>query len=455
MMSMPGDRLAKGLRGAGVAVGLGLMSTTVAMGQVSLGTAVELALSHSPKVRIAQADVVKAHASMDEAHDVFVPSVTAGAGLGNSYGYSPNPPTLFTFNAQSLVYNFSQQSYIRAARFGMSAADFSLQDARQGVMEDTALTFLAVQHDQEREAVLAAQSGLTAKLVEIVEDRLEAGRDTSIDLTTAKLSAAQVKLAKLRAEDDTARDRTHLALVMGLPPDSVVQVDAEFPATPVELPAPTLVGVPATPAVAAAFETADAKWHTAIGDKKYLYRPQLSLLVQYNRYATFTNSFAQLQSINTGIKIGANEGVFAIQIQMPLFDKEHGAKARESAAEAMRAKAVAEDAQITAIDGQAKLRHSIAVLQANYEVAGLQQELAKAQLEAVDAQLSASAGGNAPLMTPKDEQNSKISEREKYLAVLDANYQLKQAQVNLLRASDRLEGWIRAASRGTATVIPR
>ncbi len=433
---------------------LGLLATTAAVGQVSLGTAVDLALSHSPKVRIAQADVAKAHASLDEAHDVFVPSVTAGAGLGNSYGYSPNPPTLFTFNAQSLVYNFSQQSYIRAARFGISATDLSLQDARQGVMEDTALTFLAVQHDQERETVLATQSDLAAKLVQIVEDRLDAGRDTSIDLTTAKLSAAQVKLAKLRAEDDTARDRTHLALAMGLPADSVVQVDAEFPATPIEQAAPPLVGVPATPAVAAAFETAEAKWHTAVGDKKYLYRPQLSLLVQYNRYATFTNSFAQLQSINTGIKIGANEGVFAIQIQMPLFDKEHGAKAQESAAEAVRARAVAEDAQVTAIDGQAKLRHSIAVLRANYEVAGLQQELAKAQLEAVDAQLSASAGGNAPLMTPKDEQNSKISEREKYLGVLDANYQLRQAQVNLLRASGRLEGWILAASRGTATVIP-
>ncbi|WP_433983251.1 hypothetical protein RBB78_17600 [Tunturiibacter empetritectus] len=48
-------------------------------------------------------------------------------------------------------------------------------------------------------------------------------------------------------------------------------------------------------------------------------------------------------------------------------------------------------------------------------------------------------------MTPKDEQTSRIAEREKFLAVLNANFELQQAQINLMRESGDLESWIAAA----------
>src|ERR1035441_5412083 len=46
---------------------------------------------------------------------------------------------------------------------------------------------------------------------------------------------------------------------------------------------------------------------------------------------------------------------------------------------------------------------------------------------------------NGPQMTPKDEQNARIAERDKYLAVLDAAFQLHQAGIRLLRQSGDLE----------------
>ena len=36
-------------------------------------------------------------------------------------------------------------------------------------------------------------------------------------------------------------------------------------------------------------------------------------------------------------------------------------------------------------------------------------------------------------MTPKDEQKARIGERDKYLGVIDAGYQLHQAEIQLLR----------------------
>ena len=420
---------------------------TSADAQVSLATAVDLALTHSAKIRLAQSDIDKARASLDQAHDVYIPVVTAGAGIGESYGYSPNPPTLFTFNAQSLVFNFSQKDFIRASRFGLNAAELALQDARQGVIEDTALSFLALEHDQQREAVLNQENDQAKHLVEIVEDRVNAGRDTGIDLTTARLTAAQFHLAALRAQDETANDRDHLALALGLQPSSSLHAEGPIPAAPTSYATEPADVSAVSPVVAAAYATAQSKEEQTVGDHRYLFRPQFSLIAQYNRYATFTDSFSTLQSINRST-IHPNEYVFAVEIQVPLLDKVHKAKADESAADARHARAQADDAQRTAVDGELKLRHSLQVLGAQSDVARLEQELAQQQLEAVTLQLNtASSNASSPALSPKDEQNSRLAERQKYLALIDADYQLREAQIQLMRQTGQLEKWLLQAAK--------
>ncbi len=428
-----------------------LLFASTANAQLTLSTAVDLALSHSPKVREAQANLAKATASVSEARDVYIPVVTAGAGLGQSYGYSFNPPTLFVANAQSLVFNFSQRDYIRASRSGMSAANLNLLDARQAVTEDAAITFLALQHDQQREAVLHDEAEISAHLVQIVQDRVDAGRDTPIDLTQARLTAANTRVARLSAEDDTARDRAHLAMLTGMALGTAIRAEGDFPTTPLDFTEQPAYSQSASPAVAAAYASANSKLEQARGDARFLYRPQVSLVVQYNRYATFTASFKQLEALNTnGTPIGANESVFGVQIEIPFLDRVHQARARESAAEANRALAEADSAQQAAVDGQLRLRHSLALLRARAEVSQLDQQLAQQQLDILTTQLTAaSANPNAPVLTPKDEQNSHLSEREKSLALIDANYQLHHAEISLLRQTGQLQNWIQQSMRGS------
>ena len=180
-----------------------------ARAQVSLTTAVDLALHSNPRVQSAQADVARAHAQLSEMHDVYIPSVTAGAGLGQAYGYLPYPPTLFTVNSGSLVFSASQGSYMRSARAGLNAAQLALEDVRETVALDTALAFIAVGHDQQREQAIRQQAGFADTLVTIVQQRVDAGQDTQISLTQAQLTDHQLKLGTLRAEDDTTnRPRT-------------------------------------------------------------------------------------------------------------------------------------------------------------------------------------------------------------------------------------------------------
>lgn len=425
--------------------------------QISLTTAVDLALRSNPRVKGAEADVAKSRAQLSEAHDAYIPAVNAGSGLGQSYGYSPNPPTLFTVSGGSLVYNSSQISYIRSARAGINAAELALLDMQESVAEDTALAFITLDHDQQRESVVSQQAGFADTLVSIVQSRADAGQDAPIDLTQAKLTAAQLCLAALRAQDDTAVDRDHLARLIGLPATALT-ANSDFPEPPaslsqsVDTPAGATVVGYLNPAVAAAFATAEAKRQQARGDAHFRFSPQVNLVAQYNRYATFSDSFAQLQKVyqaNGGqTTLKADQGVFGVQINLPIFDRSRQAKARESAADAARALHDAQSVQITALDGQSRLRHTVRELHSQAEIAALQQQLAQQQLEVLQQQLLA-GNPNGPQMTPKDEQNARISERDKFLNVIDANFHLRQAEIQLLRQTGDLIPWLKSAAAHT------
>jgi outer membrane protein TolC len=423
--------------------------------QISLSTAVDLALRSNPRVQGAEADVAKARAQLSEAHDAYVPSINAGAAVGQSYGYSPYPPTLFTVNGGSMVYNASQFYYIRAARAGLDAAQLRLDDIREAVAEDTALAFAALDHDQQRERVRGQQAGFASTLVSIVQSRVDAGQDTAIDLTLAKLTAAQLRLALLRAQDETAEDREQLARLIGLPP-AALSVNSDFPASPLDLSSEaateTTVHGYANAAVASAFANAEAKQQQARGDERFRFRPQVNLFGQFNYYATFSDSFAQLQKIyqaNTGqTTLSASEGAFGVQITLPIMDRVRAARARESDADAAHALHDAQNAQINALDGQSSLRHSIDELHAQADVATFAQQYAQQKLEVLQQQLQSGNPGG-PQMTPKDEQNARISEREQYLGVVDAGYQLHQAEIHLMRQTGQLLTWLRSATTAT------
>jgi outer membrane protein TolC len=444
MRSLPPNRLSACTK---LALSFLLASTISAHAQISLTTAVDLALRGNPRVLGAQADLVKARAQLAETHDAYVPSITAGAGLGQAYGYLPSPPTLFEVNAGSLVFGASQFFYIRSATAGVNAAQLALEDIREAVAQDTALAFITLDHDQQREQVIRHQTKFAKNLVTIVQDRVDAGQDSQIDLTQAKLTAAQLRLAALKAQDDTANDRDHLARLIGLPPTSL-QTDSTFPSAPISAdePANPAPHGYANSAVASAFASAEAKQQQARGDARFMFWPQINLVTQYNRYATFTNSFSTLEKFSSnGGRIGADEAAFGVQITLPFLDKTRSAKARETAADASRALHDAQNAQLEALDGQSRLRYTISELQAQAEVATLQQQLAQQQLDVVHLQLQTGTGNpTGPQMSPKDEQTARIAERDKYLAVLDAAFQLHQAEIQLLRQSGGLEAWLKS-----------
>jgi outer membrane protein TolC len=410
---------------------------------------------------MAQADVAKAKASLDEARDVYLPSVAGGSGLGYSYGFPIGQPSVFNFTAQSLVFNFSQRNYIRGSRLALDAANLALKDAQLAVTEDVARTYIALDRDTQRQAALTEQAGFASRLVEIIQERLNAGQDTPLGLTGARLSAAQIKLARLRAEDQAAEDQAHLALLIGLPQKGLGVVNDSIPqfappstdSTVSSMASPaassTEGAMPDSPQVASAYATARSKQQIAYGDAHYLWRPQITFAAQYNRFAKYNNYdlyYRNFQHNNFGV---------GIQITLPVFDAGHRAKARASAADAVHAQHEADLARDQFFEGRQKIRHATAELAARAEVASLDQQLAKQQLDVLLVQLNAGSGNSSgPQMTPKDEQTSRIAEREKFLTVLDADFEMRKAEINLLRQTGQLEDWVRSSVPTGSPALP-
>jgi hypothetical protein len=200
--------------------------------------------------------------------------------------------------------------------------------------------------------------------------------------------------------------------------------------------------------VASEFRDAEAKMQQARGDSKFLFLPQINFFAQYNRYATFTDSFKtlkDLQNANSPKGIGADESAFGVQVTLPFLDKVRSAKARQVYDEAAHTLHDAQSSQIEALDGESKMRHSIDELDAQSDLATLNQQMAELQLKVLQQQLESGSGSAyAQQMSPKDEKKARIAERDKYLAVIDANFEVRQSKIQLLRQTGHLQRWLRS-----------
>jgi len=417
---------------------------TYAAAQISLSTAAGLALKNDPRVKAAEANVARAQAVLAEAHDAYVPTVGISGGYGKSTGPPLGLPTVFSVSSQSLVFNFSQRDNIRAAEAGLASAKLSLKDAQAQVEDDVAVTYVSLNIAQELRATMLDAQGYATRLATIVSERVDAGVDTPTDLMQARLTAAQMRLRVLQQEDTIAELEDHLMRTIGLTGKHVETVPDSIPALP---DVSALMNDSAVSfGVQAAFADANSRRESALGESKYLYRPQISMVGNYSRLNTSPSESNFLVYYPTFAGKSNNDAYIAVQIQIPLFDRAHQARAQQASADAVHARFQAESQKNQFLDDRAKLRHSIAELGARSEVASLERDIAKAQLNAVLTQLSANnAATGTALLTPQDEQNARLSERHRYADYLSAEQELQQSTIHLLRETEQLDAWLNSS----------
>ncbi len=431
----------------------GLLATALALtparlpAQVSLRTVVDLAQRNSTAVRAAQADVNKSAAVLSESRDVVIPSINFSTGLPvfPEVGFTGSIPSIWSASAQSLIFSVSQKRYIDAARMGLRAATAGLKDATEQVALDASSAYIELDTVNRELDAAHQEEGYADRLVQIEQERSEAGVDPLSELLQAKLTAAQVKLRREQLEVRASTLAKQLATLTGLPPGSITPDHSSIPEIPQvngESPPQTAPGIQSVQLLARSKQLA------AKGDEEVNYLPQLSFVGQYFRETNLLNNVNQyFTNSKTGKGLPANNFGSGISISIPLLDFSHRAKARESAADALRATVDAEQAQRQNDVLISELSGSLRELSTEAEIADLKQQISAEQLKTVTTQLQYGNGaGNAPgappQPTPKAEQLAQINERQKYEESLESGFDLAKARLSLLRALGHMEDWL-------------
>jgi outer membrane protein TolC len=388
---------------------------------------------------MAQDDVNAATASLAETKGYYIPTLGLGGGLGRNYGISLVVPTIFTVETSSLVYNPAQKSYIRAAQDGLQSSELALEDTRQQVEEDTALTYLSLEAAYERRDGLDQETNLATKLFDLTRQRVAAGLGSDIEVKKSRRTLLQIQIQQPEVDSDIAMLKSHLEALTGLkgdwttasetvPPDNFFSVLQQSPSA-----------VPKSLATLSSQANARSKAEQAHGIQRFALRPEVLMQSQYGRISPISD-VSEYYNLNGHYNVLE----FGLAIRFPIFDKVREAKAREATISAQHAQHEADLVRVQQQEDHLRLESSIAELAKKVELAELDRDISADQLEALRTEVataSAQATGGRQ-MTPLDELSAEIDNKQHYLEWLDSRLQLQKAQISWMRQSGQLEDWL-------------
>ncbi len=215
---------------------------------LSLSAAVDLALCRNPATRSAWAAAHQQAAALGSAESAWLPSLSATGSESRAYGDHYDANGNLTSSAQDTgdaALNLSWTLYDFGARGGRIKSARHLLDAAAAtagsVVQQTVLNVV-----QDYYGVVAGDAALRAarsteaawaRSLQIARSLREGGVATLADVLQAETAYDQAVLARVQAERTAISAHGTLAVVMGLPADQALKLDAE--PVPAEVPALT------------------------------------------------------------------------------------------------------------------------------------------------------------------------------------------------------------------------
>src|SRR5579884_1596182 len=408
--------------------------------QLSFRTAIELAIKNSTMSGVAQADLQRARATVRQSKDVFLPQFVLGSGLGASYGFPLSlegaAPSIFNVNFQGALVNFAQRNYIKAAKSDVAATAAQNADRRNDVIMEAALDYVQLDLLESSLTIQREQQSAAQKFQDIVGQRVQAGLDSPVETTRAKLAGARTKLDIAQTQAAADQLRLRLSQLTGLPVTAIQTSTESIPELPAIAQDQDLPGeaVKNSPTVKIAEAAADAKAFRAKAEHDQLYPAidfvgQYAVLARFNNYDQFFQKF-QRHNVTAGVAV-----------RFPFFNPVQHAAADVAKADAVKSRKEAQNVKEQVSADTLKLQRSIQQLAAARDVAQLEHQLAQADIEATHAKIES---GGASI---KDEQNALVVEHERYTAYLNSTFELDRAEIQLMRQAGQLESWALAPGR--------
>jgi len=396
--------------------------------------AIEMALEHSGVMGIATINQWRAHEAYQELRSNYIPQLTIGSGLGYSYGFpltlEGSAPSLVNFTSVQSLLNPALRQFIKAAKINWNATSQDIQDKRNAVILDTALTY--AQLDQLTAKIKSLTEAQTAadKAEFVSEQRLQQGVDSKLEVTKSQLVAARIRLRIAEAQGQRDVLREHLSKLVGLPAQSIAVEPRSMPELPPISQDDDLSAraVENSPAVKLADQKASAAEARAKGEHKALLptvdvASQYAYLARFNNYETYYRNYL------------ANNFSGGLNIRFPIFNAVQKAKAEQADADAMMARKQADLTRNQVGEDTLKLQRSLRQLAAARDVAKLEWEVAQGEMEAVTARME-TGGANT-----RDQENARLDVDNKHATYLDAEFGLSRAELQLLRLTGELENW--------------
>ena len=397
-------------------------------------TAIELALKNSTTTGMARADAQRARSTVTQSRDVFLPQMVLGSGLGGSYGFPLSlegaAPSIFNVNFQGALLNAAQRANLKAARSDVEATAAQNADRRNEVLMETAVDYVQLDLLASSLSLQREQQDAAQKFLDIVSQRVQAGLDSPVETTRAKLVAARTRLdiAQTHAAADQLRSR--LSQLTGLPAASIQTSTETIPSMPSVAQDQDLPGeaIKNNPAVKVADLAAQSKEFHAQAEHRQLYPAvdyvgQYAVLARFNNYDQFFQKY-QRHNLTAGVAI-----------RFPFFNPVQRATADVASAEAAKSRKEAQSVKEQVSTETLRLQRQVQQLTAACEVAQLEHQLAQAEIEATHAKTES---GTSSI---KEEQNALVVEHERYTAFLNSSFELDRAQIQLMRQINQLEGW--------------
>ena len=408
------------------------MANTGAPIALTLKGAIEMALQNSKDIQIAKIQNSLADRSAQITRAEFLPNIYAGSGAGYTFGIPETPggraPSIFSLTYTEDVFNEPLRGQAKELQEQARAQRFALAEVRNGVIVRTAMGYLEIEKVRHSLALLRAEQQSAEKILDVTRERQGEGFELPVETTKAQLTRAQVvqKILQLEGREDELQ--VFLRRQLGLAEDQEIEVSAEDLPGEAEQQGANLVALAMENNTGLQLAESDvrAKEFRLKGEKRgYLPTLQLvgiySVLGKYNNYTEFFNHFER-NNLNAGVNV-----------QVPLFSAKTKANVglAEVNLEASKATLANRKTQVTA-DVRQKGR-TVREKDAAKEVARLELQLAQQNLEVLQSQLGE---GRVNL---REVERARVTENDRWLDYLDANFARQQAELDLLQTAGQLD----------------
>jgi outer membrane protein TolC len=401
---------------------------------ISFRDAIDLALQHSGIMGIAKVNEWRSFKAYQEVRNHYLPQLNVGSGLGYSYGFpltlEGSAPSVVNFTSAQAIFSPQLREFLKAARIEWKAQPLDTQDKRAEVILDTALTYEQLNSVASKISTLKKAQGAAEKSQFITEQRLKEGVDSQLELTRSQLVAARIRLRIAEAESQQDILREHLSKLVGVAPADLAISGESIPAPPLILQDEdySARAVANSPVVRLHEQKALAADARAKAEHK-ANLPTADLASQYAYLARF-NNYDQYY-----LKYSANNLSVGLNLRFPFLDFVQRAKAQEADADAMLAHKQTELTKNQVAENALKLQRSIRQLEAARDVAELDYEVSRGEGDAIGARVQTGTANS------RDQQNAELATDDKYAVYLDSEFELRRAQLQLLRISGELENW--------------